>query len=381
MARAAGASAGGQTRRDQGPARHRGPRHDVRLDPLRRPRAGTERRGGAAPGSGGLPRRRHVEPARVRVRHLVAEPALRHGAEPALPGPPRGRLEWRLRSGAALPGPPRGRLDWRLRSGDRRSRRRPRARHGLGRLDPDPRGVVRHRRLQADVRPRARRRCLPARAELRPRRPDGRDRRRLRRAAERARAELRAQGPRVTRGGSCRGRLARRGRPTRARARHRSRRALSASRVDRLPVAGEGGDLFPRTRGRLWRQHPLEARALLRGDGRRGVDGPAAAGGVPRALREPVRRPRPARHADRPARRTAGRRRRGSAPRPRHPAHVPVRLPRLAALALPCGSAEEGLPASVQLVGRPGDDARVLAAGELLASLIRGTAAAPGMPN
>jgi aspartyl-tRNA(Asn)/glutamyl-tRNA(Gln) amidotransferase subunit A len=33
------------------------------------------------------------------------------------------------------------------------------------------------------------------------------------------------------------------------------------------------------------------------------------------------------------------------------------------ALALPCGTAEEGLPASLQLVGRPGDDARVLAAG------------------
>ncbi len=33
------------------------------------------------------------------------------------------------------------------------------------------------------------------------------------------------------------------------------------------------------------------------------------------------------------------------------------------ALALPCGPAEDGLPASVQLVGRPGDDARVLAAG------------------
>jgi aspartyl-tRNA(Asn)/glutamyl-tRNA(Gln) amidotransferase subunit A len=33
------------------------------------------------------------------------------------------------------------------------------------------------------------------------------------------------------------------------------------------------------------------------------------------------------------------------------------------ALALPCGPAEEGLPASLQLVGRPGDDARVLAAG------------------
>ena len=40
------------------------------------------------------------------------------------------------------------------------------------------------------------------------------------------------------------------------------------------------------------------------------------------------------------------------------------------ALALPAGSAEDGLPASVQLVGRSGDDALVLAAG---ASLERGT--------
>jgi aspartyl-tRNA(Asn)/glutamyl-tRNA(Gln) amidotransferase subunit A len=36
------------------------------------------------------------------------------------------------------------------------------------------------------------------------------------------------------------------------------------------------------------------------------------------------------------------------------------------ALALPCGAAEEGLPASAQLVGRAGDDALVLAAGEAL---------------
>ena len=36
------------------------------------------------------------------------------------------------------------------------------------------------------------------------------------------------------------------------------------------------------------------------------------------------------------------------------------------ALALPCGAAEDGLPASVQLVGRPGADALVLAAGRLL---------------
>jgi aspartyl-tRNA(Asn)/glutamyl-tRNA(Gln) amidotransferase subunit A len=36
------------------------------------------------------------------------------------------------------------------------------------------------------------------------------------------------------------------------------------------------------------------------------------------------------------------------------------------ALAIPCGRAENGLPASVQLAGRAGDDALVLAAGELL---------------
>jgi aspartyl-tRNA(Asn)/glutamyl-tRNA(Gln) amidotransferase subunit A len=38
------------------------------------------------------------------------------------------------------------------------------------------------------------------------------------------------------------------------------------------------------------------------------------------------------------------------------------------ALSIPCGLAEDGLPASVQLVGRPGDDARVLAVGSRLAS-------------
>jgi aspartyl-tRNA(Asn)/glutamyl-tRNA(Gln) amidotransferase subunit A len=36
------------------------------------------------------------------------------------------------------------------------------------------------------------------------------------------------------------------------------------------------------------------------------------------------------------------------------------------ALAMPCGPAEDGLPASIQLLGKPGEDARVLAAGRLL---------------
>ena len=42
------------------------------------------------------------------------------------------------------------------------------------------------------------------------------------------------------------------------------------------------------------------------------------------------------------------------------------------ALALPCGPAEDGLPASVQLAARTGEDARVLAAGRLLESLLAG---------
>ena len=44
------------------------------------------------------------------------------------------------------------------------------------------------------------------------------------------------------------------------------------------------------------------------------------------------------------------------------------------ALALPCGPAEDGLPASVQLAARRGGDALVLGAGTALASLVRGTA-------
>jgi Asp-tRNA(Asn)/Glu-tRNA(Gln) amidotransferase A subunit family amidase len=40
------------------------------------------------------------------------------------------------------------------------------------------------------------------------------------------------------------------------------------------------------------------------------------------------------------------------------------------ALALPCGPAEDGLPASVQLIGRPGDDALVLAAGRALGAQV-----------
>jgi aspartyl-tRNA(Asn)/glutamyl-tRNA(Gln) amidotransferase subunit A len=43
------------------------------------------------------------------------------------------------------------------------------------------------------------------------------------------------------------------------------------------------------------------------------------------------------------------------------------------ALALPCGPAEDGLPASIQIVGRKGSDALVLAVGRIVESLVRGT--------
>jgi Asp-tRNA(Asn)/Glu-tRNA(Gln) amidotransferase A subunit family amidase len=46
------------------------------------------------------------------------------------------------------------------------------------------------------------------------------------------------------------------------------------------------------------------------------------------------------------------------------------------ALALPCGAAEHGLPASLQLVGRPGDDARVLAVGRWLEAQLTARTAA-----
>jgi len=47
------------------------------------------------------------------------------------------------------------------------------------------------------------------------------------------------------------------------------------------------------------------------------------------------------------------------------------------ALALPCGAAEHGLPASVQVIGRPGEDALVLAAGRALAGMLAPPCSAP----
>ncbi|HEX2128268.1 MAG TPA: amidase family protein, partial [Solirubrobacterales bacterium] len=50
---------------------------------------------------------------------------------------------------------------------------------------------------------------------------------------------------------------------------------------------------------------------------------------------------------------------------------IPFNATGAPALALPCGEAEDGLPASLQLVGAPGADGLVLAAGELLEEGLR----------
>ena len=283
-----------------------------------------QRRGGAAAGGGRLRRRGQDEPARVRVRHLVAEPALRHRAEPARAGPPRRRLERRLRGG------------------DRGRRRRARPRHGLGRIDPDPRRLVRHRRVQADVRPRPGGRLLPARAELRPRRADGVDGGGLRRADAGARPRLRAGRARVAGGGRGRHRVARPRGPARARARRGRGGAVPAQAHDRLParrrrepaVHARGGRRPPRPlpgeRRRVRRQRPRQAGALLRGDGRRGRGRAARTRRVPRALRGRAGRRRSAADADGRLRRSAGRRGRAVHPPGRDPVHVPVRLAGLA---------------------------------------------------
>ena len=115
--------------------------------------------------------------------------------------------------------------------------------------------------------------------------------------------------------------LERRG-PARPRARRGGGVALPAPPDAGLParrrrqpaVHARGRRRPPRTlpgeRGRVRRQRPHEARALLRGDRRRGRRGATRARRVPRALRGGARRRRPARDADGRLRRAARRRRR-----------------------------------------------------------------------
>ena len=310
----------------------------------------------------GLRGRRQDQPARVRVRNDLREPPLRRRAEPARVGTGRGRLE-RWERGCS-----------------RARRRRARARNGLRRLDPDTGRLLRRRRLQADVRARLPRGLLPARPELRPRRPDGTRRRGLRGRARRARLELRAARTRVARRGRDRRHVARRSRPARARAGRASHSALPASPAISLPEPeASAGSSCTRWPGSTRSSSPRTPTSTARTCGSRSSAVSRSRRRRPRRRRDTARIPRASRGAAR---------RIDLVVTPTLPTVAPpfgaggvgdlgVRETLISrtfpfnvlgwpALALPCGEAEDALPASVQLAGRPGADALVLAAGRLL---------------
>ena len=139
----------------QGPDRHRGHPHDVRVEDLRRPRPDAHRDGGRTARRGRSRRRRQGQPARVRLGRDEPERLVRHRPEPAAPGPHDRRLVGR-ECGGARGGP---------------LRHRHRHRHGL--LDPPARVVLRRRRPQAELGAGPGGRRVPALPQLRHRRADG----------------------------------------------------------------------------------------------------------------------------------------------------------------------------------------------------------------
>ena len=277
------------------------------------------------------------------------------------------------------------RVERRLGGGDRRGARRVRARHRLRRLDPDPRGVLRDRRLQAELRARLARRCLSARAELRSRRADGGlGRRRARRCCRRwPTASSRCRSTRWTSSRSAsRGST---GRILWSQARVREAAELFPRRreID-FPLAERIGPVFMREAADVHRDLFAEF-ADSYGDNvrtkierclaahRRRVRGRAARPRRARgAGRGGARRARPRPDADARLRRAEAARRRPRDPGGHDPLTIPFNSLGWPALALPCGPAEDGLPASLQIAGRPGSDALVLAAGKLVESLLRG---------
>ena len=255
-------------------------------------------------------------------------------------------------------------------------------RHRLRRLDPHPRRLLRDRRLQADLRARAARRLLAARAHLRPRRPDGTRRRHLYEDAGGA-------GPRPSSAG--------RSTPSRSSASaspgrstpipssgsassppprdSRIRRRIDVplwdgpAHVFQREVADVHRELFAESSSAYGEDVAIKVESLPARDRRRGRGGQRereryreraedACDGIDLLVTPTLPCVAPPLGAggigDLDVRETLIR------------LTLPFNTVGWPALALPCGTAEDGLPASVQLVGRPGDDALVLAAGALL---------------
>ena len=126
----------------------------------------------------------------------------------------------------------------------------------LRRLDPDPGGVLRRRRHEGELRRRADRRLLAARADLRHRRADGPRRRRLRADDGGDGAGLRARRPGLARRPARRRRVDRPRRSARARAGRGGRRAVPAPARGRPPAAGRRLHRV-RARGRRGPRRPV----------------------------------------------------------------------------------------------------------------------------
>ena len=146
---------GPAARRACGPERHHIHQWRPYDDGLRllfrtRPRPQRDRR--AEAGRGGIRPYRQDQHARVRLRSHRRPFALRSNEKSPRYAQDNGRLQWRLGG--------RGRGKPLLR----------RARLGHGRLHPDPRGPLRYRRHEADLRAGEQERCLPTLLEPRPRR-------------------------------------------------------------------------------------------------------------------------------------------------------------------------------------------------------------------
>ena len=148
----------------------------------------------------------------------------------------------------------------------------------------------------------------------------------------------------------------------------RARGRLPARRGDRRRVHARGRRRAPRAlrrvRGLLRRERAHEGRALPGAYGRRVRVRPA---GPRRATANgPRRRWTASTSCSRPRSRSSRRSSRSTtsrSARTRSASRIPFNALGWPALALPCGPAEDGVPASLQIVGRPGSDALVLAAG------------------